>query len=57
MALAAQVLRLSTVCLRLSISRTTLFRIIKSGKLRTVKLSIRAVGVLESDLIAYLERV
>jgi|TARA_R110000868_G_scaffold205446_3_gene454008 excisionase family DNA binding protein len=49
------VLRITEVCLRMSISRTTVWRIIKSGKLKTVKLSTRAVGVLESDLIAYLE--
>ena len=57
MALAAQVLRFNTVCSRMEISRTTLHRIIKAGGLKTVKLSSRAVGILEADLIAYLERV
>jgi excisionase family DNA binding protein len=57
MALAAQVLRFNTVCSRMDISRSTLHRIIKAGGLKTVKLSSRAVGILEADLIAYLERV
>ena len=57
MAIAAQVLRFNTVCSRMYISRSTLHRIIKAGGLKTVKLSSRAVGILEADLIAYLERV
>jgi excisionase family DNA binding protein len=57
MAIAAQVLRFNTVCSRMDISRSTLHRIIKAGGLKTVKLSSRAVGILEADLIAYLERV
>ena len=57
MALAAQVLRFNTVSSRMDISRSTLHRIIKAGGLKTVKLSSRAVGILEADLIAYLERV
>ena len=57
MALAAQVLRFNTVCSRMDISRSTLHRIIKAGGLKTVKLSSRAVGILEADLIAYLERI
>ena len=57
MALAAQVLRISTVCLRMGISRSTLHRIIKAGGLKTIKLSSRAVGILEADLVAYLGRV
>jgi excisionase family DNA binding protein len=50
------VLRPSEVCLRMSISRSTLYRIIEAGGLKTVKLSTRAVGILEADLVAYLER-
>jgi excisionase family DNA binding protein len=57
MAIAAQVLRFNTVCSRMDISRSTLHRIIKAGGLKTVKLSSRAVGILEADLVAYLERV
>ncbi len=53
---AAQVLRPKNACLRLAVSRSTLHRIVKSGKLKTVKLSARAVGILETDLISYLEQ-
>ena len=57
MALPAQVLRINAVCLRLSVSRSTLNRLVKSGAIKTIKLSSRAVGVLEADLVAYLEGV
>jgi excisionase family DNA binding protein len=57
MALAAQVLRINTACLRMGVSRSTLNRLVKSGAIKTIKLSSRAVGILEADLVAYLERI
>lgn len=52
----AQVLRPKKACLMLAVSRSTLYRLVKAGELKTVKLSERAVGILESDLVAYLGR-
>jgi predicted DNA-binding transcriptional regulator AlpA len=50
------VLRPKTVCSELGISISTFWRLVKTGELKTIKLSIRCTGVLKSDLDAYLNR-
>lgn len=40
----------------LAVSIATFWRLVKSGELRTIKLSARCTGVLKSDLDAYLNR-
>lgn len=50
------VLRPTYVAEILSISIATFWRLVKSGELKTIKLSSRCTGVLKSDLDAYLNK-
>lgn len=50
------VLRPKHAAIYLAISIATLWRLIKSDKLKTIKLSTRCTGVLKSDLDAYLNQ-
>lgn len=45
---------IASVGARLSCGRTTVYRLIQGGKLRTVKLSTRAVRVVSADVDALL---
>lgn len=47
--------RPKSVCILLEISIATFWRLVKSGKLKTIKISQRCTGVLSADLDAYLE--
>lgn len=51
----AAVARTLDACHYLNVSRTTLHRLVKAGKLRPVQLGVRAVGFRYSDLDAYLD--
>lgn len=54
---ADKVLRLSEVCDRLGMSRTTLWRLIQNGTFpKPIKLSPRIFVWLESSLTAYIEK-
>lgn len=46
----------ASVGARLSCGRTTVYRLIQAGKLRTVKLSARAVRVVSADVEALLNQ-
>jgi excisionase family DNA binding protein len=46
--------KISSVCVRLGCGRSTVYRLIWDGKLRTVKLSARAVRVISADVDALL---
>jgi len=49
-----QLLRLSEVADRLQVSRSTVRRIVKEGRLRTVRVSPRSVRVRPQDLEAFI---
>lgn len=49
------VLRPQQVCSELAISISTLWRLVKSGRIRTIKISPRCTGVLRTDLDIYLD--
>jgi predicted DNA-binding transcriptional regulator AlpA len=40
---------------RLSMSQATINKIIRNGELKSIQLGKRAKGVLESDILAYIE--
>jgi len=47
-------IRLATVCLLLGISESTFYRVVKSGALKTVKVSKGCTAVLQTELDRYL---
>lgn len=49
-----QLLRLSEVAAQLQVSRSTVGRIVKEGRLRTVRVSPRSVRVRPQDLEAFI---
>ncbi len=49
------VIRPNQIALELSCSMATVWRLLKSGQLKKVQVSTRLVGVLRSDLDAYLQ--
>ena len=51
---AAAIARPLAACAYLSISRTTLHRLVKDGKLKPVQIGARAVGYRYTDLDAFL---
>lgn len=50
----AAVARTADACAYLRLSRTTLHRLVKAGKLKPVQLGVRAVGFRYDDLDAFL---
>ncbi|MBM4207684.1 MAG: helix-turn-helix domain-containing protein [Gammaproteobacteria bacterium] len=50
------ILRPKSVCAELGISISTFWRLVKSGKLKTVKLSDRCTGIRRDCLTAYIDQ-
>jgi excisionase family DNA binding protein len=50
-----QLIRLKDVPERLNISEGTVRRLIRDGRLKTLKIGLRATVVTEADLTAYIE--
>jgi predicted DNA-binding transcriptional regulator AlpA len=48
-----QIIRPNDAANRLGVSKATFWRIVKRGDLRTIKITDRSTGVLQSDLDAY----
>ena len=51
------ILRLPEVMKRLGIKKTTIYKLTKNGKLKSVPVSARCVGWPESNINAYIERI
>ena len=47
------VLSIKQTCAILGVSRSTAHRLVRDGKLTTIRLSARRVGIRESDLAAF----
>jgi predicted DNA-binding transcriptional regulator AlpA len=50
----SKILRFNAVLERLSISRSTLYRLINQGRLTQIKISDRATGILQSSVDDYI---
>jgi len=50
------IIRPKAVCAELGISISTFWRLVKSGKLKTVKLSDRCTGIRRDCLTAYIDQ-